>query len=855
MRSCCPVEPLRGQRIQSTRPRAGLQLGALPVVGGSFYARYPRALERGMSTFHPLGRVIGDIDPESFGDSLNELRPFRSCRTPSDARAILRENIENDVAAILDLVADADAFDVIELMRMREFSIDPDPRSAPPGGLSLPVEIIAAVLLARPSRKPHPVPREQTRPHEAIPGLHERCARLARIASYRQLVEGQLGGEPLGRLASEYQGAVLNIRNLQYDHIRDEHDRKLFETAVSSELMRTHLGYGYPDVVAVRSAMNEISAERMTRLRDETADLMMAHQHLDPENVPHEVMEQFMSGMIPFMFLPADRSIITPADVAIASELEVSVVRKILTSFAQQFDDSVSPGERVFNLLMGNNPFLVRPLMFDGNDNFALTSNEIGLDVLRRIFERELPPNSPDVRRYDQKARQPVSEELAKSYLETVLGARPFRESYHYLAPKAGVSADELGPDSTTHRQSANDVEGDALFVIDDVAVVVEVKGKSIADQARRGDVRRLTNDLKATLGDGARQSNRIRELIEINHGIWESPTTWLDLSSIREVRTLVVVLDDIGPLGTNIADLQHAEILPKDRPPLVLSLHDLAVMAEISERPSEFLLYLRRRTDSPVTTYYRALDELDLYMLFLAADLYVEDNPDEVRATHPTLPPVTKTERRRHNRSAVGTMVSDNCVELTAWMNRDKLPQGECPAKPVMKASAGMLELIDHLSAAGKPGWFRCGADLLALSGDGQMRLLSAIKTRAQATRKDAVYHDAMAAYAGTWGFPTVFVATRPSGTPIIEVKERLQTYAKVKQYQLQSDRAYGWLFDENGSLEDSFYLNSVPESDPVLDELITKMKLRPVGQRTAPIPPSARRATKRMKKKHKPR
>lgn len=803
-----------------------------------------------MSTFHPLGRVVGDFDPESFGDPLNEFLPFRNCTTPSDARAILHEQIEKEVAAILDLVADADAFDVIELMRMREFPIAPDPRLAPQGGASLPVEIVAAVLLARPSRKPDPTPRKDTRPHEVISDLHERCVRLARIASYRQLAEGQLSGEPLGRLASEYQGAVLNIRNLQYDHIRDEHDRRLFETAASSELMRTHLGFGYREVMAVRSAMNQISAERMTRLRDETGDLLMAHQHLDPKDVPREALEQFMSGMIPFMFLPSERSIITPADVSGASGLDVATASKVLTSFAQHFDDSTSPSRRVFDLLMGNNPFLVRPLMSDRDDNFALTSNEIGLDVLRRIFERALPPNSPDVRRYDQKARQPISEELAKSYLTTILGAPAFRESYHYLAPKAGVSADELGPDSATLRGSADDVEGDALFVIDDVAVVVEVKGKSIADQARRGDVRRLKNDLKTTLGDGARQTTRVQELIETNRGIWENPTTWLDLSGIREVRTLVIVLDDIGPLGTNLADLQHAGLLPEGKPPLVLSLHDLAVIAEIGERPAEFLLYLRRRTDSPVTAYYRALDELDLYMLFLGADLYVEEDPDQVKAAHPTVPPVTKGERRRHRRSAVGTMVGDNCVELTVWMNRDKLPQDEKPVKPSMNAPVEVLELIDQLSAAGQPGWFRCGADLLALSKKGQLRLLSMIKTCARATRKDGTYHEGMNAYAGLWGFATVFLATHPMGTPVADVKERLHLYAKVKQYQLQADRAYGWVFDENGALEDTFYLNSVAQNDSALDRLITEIGLQPVGQRLPPFRPRSR-ATKRIKKR----
>lgn len=498
---------------------------------------------------------------------------------------------------------------------------------------------------------------------------------------------------------------------------------------------------------------------------------------------------------------------------------------------------------------MGNNPFLMRPLVTDGLDNFALTSNRIGLDVIRRIFERALPNNSPDVRKYDQKVRQPVSETLTKEYLTITLGAPAFRESYHYLAPKAGQAVDSLARDSETIRQSSDDVEGDALYLIDDVAIIVEVKGKSIADQARRGDIRRLKNDLKATIGHGAHQATRLRELIEANGGIWEDRTTWLDLSHVREVRMVVVVLDDIGPLGTKLSDLQDGGLLSEDRPPLILSLHDLAVISEICERPSEFLLYLRRRTDSPVTKYFRAVDELDLYMLLLAGDLYVDDDPDEVRIAHPTASPPTKSERRRHQESAVGTMVSDNCLELNIWMNRDNIHPDGVVAKPSFNAPTATLGLLDSLRRGMEPGWFRFGADLLALAGDAQSQLLSTIKLCSQTTRRDGSYHEAMTACAGLWGFATFFVATHPSGIDEQKALERLRLYAKAKQYQLQADRAYGLVFDQNGNFESSFYLSSVSKHDLNLDRLVAEMKLKPVGQRVPPIPPSARRAKKRLR------
>ncbi|MFI7541388.1 helix-turn-helix domain-containing protein [Actinoplanes sp. NPDC049599] len=74
------------------------------------------------------------------------------------------------------------------------------------------------------------------------------------------------------------------------------------------------------------------------------------------------------------------------------------------------------------------------------------------------------------------------------------------------------------------------------------------------------------------------------------------------------------------------------------------------------------------------------------------------------------------------------------------------------------------------------------------------------------------------------------------------------LQLYAKVKQYQLQADRAYGWVFDENGSLEDTSYFSSVAQSESTLDRLVKEMKLQPVGQG---LRPSARRPVKRTRKK----
>jgi hypothetical protein len=124
-------------------------------------------VELEFSNSRPLRRVAGDYDTTTFGVPIGELLPFRYCMTPSVELAILREQIEIDVAAILDQVSEADAFDATELVRVREFSIALDPHLAPLGAASLPVEIIATELLAKPLRTPPPTLRQNRRPHKA----------------------------------------------------------------------------------------------------------------------------------------------------------------------------------------------------------------------------------------------------------------------------------------------------------------------------------------------------------------------------------------------------------------------------------------------------------------------------------------------------------------------------------------------------------------------------------------------------------------------------------------------------------------------------------------------------------------
>ncbi|MGO3832566.1 MAG: hypothetical protein ACTJGT_01260 [Microbacteriaceae bacterium] len=82
-----------------------------------------------------LARVLGDIDVEEFGDPTEEIDLFAGCHSVADVRTVLREQVKIETSAMLELVAEADAFDVIELrVPARSRSTRDDARWVSAGG-------------------------------------------------------------------------------------------------------------------------------------------------------------------------------------------------------------------------------------------------------------------------------------------------------------------------------------------------------------------------------------------------------------------------------------------------------------------------------------------------------------------------------------------------------------------------------------------------------------------------------------------------------------------------------------------------------------------------------------------------
>jgi hypothetical protein len=792
--------------------------------------------------------IIGNTHWASLGGNpFGELQIFAGTASPEALQQRLRDEVGTQVAAMLDAIREFDAFDVTELMRLREIPVSPIVAlEADFDGMAAAIDLVSLLCLSRPGRMPGSKARESTEPHHAIDDLHARATRLLRLAQFMHGASARLAADdPLARLASEYQSYLVGVRKLRYDSIQAEHDTALFGRPDISSLLRERLGFTFGEFTTVRSAIQERYSRILTSLRDETGGIVIGCQAERREPTEEEI-GAFREAMSAFMILPGERASFTVSDIVGESSLEPDRVEAVLDAFSIEFDGTRDAAAAVGSFLRGVNPLARTCLIRDLAGNYLMAGNQIGTDSFRVIAETALKTDGEAWHHYDR-TRADVSEAAALTAVSRAVGTPTTYPNLTYYAPRQGQGVTALDAACPSPQAVGDQTECDGLFVIGDVAICVEVKGRTIAGPARRGDRARLATEIKKIFSEGARQAQRLEQLISHDHGICLADSSWLDLAAIREVRAIVVGLDDFGPLAVALGDLERAGMLGEGNLPWIASLHDLEVISKVIDRPAEFLLWLRRRADSGVATYYRGADELDLFMLFLDGGLYVEPDPEEVRRRHPAAGPTRRHVQKKHQRDARPTLVGTHTDPLDAWMYWTESTSPYEASKPALNTHPAAQKIVDFLADGRKPGWLRFGADLLGLAGTAQKKLGGSLREMVGKTRTDGRWHSIVYGYAGLWGHPTLFAGTEPRNQTRGEAIERLQTYMVAKKHQLRSDRSLGLLLDRRKEIVGTIYMNDAPGDDPDLDMMGKAIGLMPIEESHRRVSPSARRATNR--------
>ncbi|WP_104111185.1 hypothetical protein [Arthrobacter sp. N199823] len=539
----------------------------------------------------------------------------------------------------------------------------------------------------------------------------------------------------------------------------------------------------------------------------------------------------------------------TAEDVARECGVDEKVVTTVLENFSVD-SLTMSPVDGCTRFVHGTSPIAGKGMLRDPDGSYLIIGDPIPHDYVRPKIESDLKKTPKKWNQYQRHRDNWVEESAARLIAGLLDEDSPTYFSLKYRAP-SGTGTFDLSRDSKDPRHNTLDTEADALFVTDDVAICLEVKAGSITEKARSGNALRVETDIKKTIGEAADQAERLRKLIETNHGLWKSNGKWLDLSSVREVHSVVVCLDDWGPLAIATDALVRSGFIKSNTIPWLVSLHDLYVIETLLERPADFLTYLRRRTDSGSARLFIAVDELDLVMWHIQGNFYFDPDPDVVHKLHPVSSVPTSRDRRRYKESSVPTRVGTLTDPLDAWMYY-KEGQSSVPAsKPERTAVPLISALLDFLQKDHKPGWLRFGADIAGLSEASQNGLGRNLKEVVKLTRSDGRVHSYAQNHVDLWGHGVFLVCSKPATESLERCSEHLESYVHVKKYQLRADRALGVVVNERSEFVNVQYRNDKFVYSQAMEQLVVERGLRDPRRTGNSIPPSARRTTVRLKAK----
>ncbi|WP_157545199.1 hypothetical protein [Hamadaea tsunoensis] len=785
---------------------------------------------------------------ERMARHMDGLVPAKSwSEVEQQAPSIIRHHVDE----MKRLLQGQDLFDVLELVRQHEIPITlAGHRESESQGIAAIIDIVALVALGV-GQRTAPInngttPSDPPYPNQIIEPL---CAlardilKLAALMSFSLMANPSYG--PLVELASQLRGAEQMIRGKHYQSIGIELNRGILDAPQIASLLKANVGFTYDDVRSISDAIRAWYAGGKNSLIDRIGDASMRYGQAEPPPDDLELLRQAFSDLF---ISPGTHSSFTAADLAEISGVTQDRILSALQIFSRNLGGD-SEG-LITAFVNGRNPLAGIDIIGDGSGNYLMLQNGVQIDHVRRLLESRIKA-AGNGKAWDQygRRRDAFAEEKAGSTLASLLGMpEPTFVGLKYLAPSSKDCECDLSASSSNPRENTLQTEGDALFIVEDVAICLEVKAGAITDKAKSGNVQRVAEDLKKTIGEATTQAQRLESLLLDNHGLWLANGKWLDLSGVREVRSVVACLDDFGPLAIAADALVRAGLLGGSSMPWIVSIHDLAVVEKVIDDPASFLLYLRRRTEPSVAKLVAAIDELDVLMWFLHGGLYFEADPDALFQRFPRSPMPTSRDRTRY-REQIVTRVGTLTDKLDAWMYFEEGISSLPAPKPTRAENPMILGLVKSMQNSRSPGWLRSGADLLNLSSRTQTALVNDLKKVVEQTRRDGDFHSVFYAFMGAWGYSLIIIATQPRSYPT--ARNRLSTYMAAKKHQLQADRAVGFLIDEQHQVVGVEYRNDPPGEDADLDELVERMHLVPVERMRNTLAPSPKRLTPRKPKK----
>lgn len=282
----------------------------------------------------------------------------------------------------------------------------------------------------------------------------------------------------------------------------------------------------------------------------------------------------------------------------------------ILDAWSHSFGDL--EGDDPGHFFLGN-PVWQRPLIHLDADLYFWPVTALFFSSCLQLMEQVTTLAPTMAERYERRRGAFLEEEVAHAFAAAFPDAQPYRGSQW--------------TDPATGRQYENDL----LVRLDSHFLIVEAKAGKVTGPARRGGEERLQHTIKDLVIKPSEQAQRFATYLRVrdHSGPYTFPTkrgadNVVDTTGVREVLTVSITLESLGPLASRWPALRDAGFLPAgvDLAP-TMSLADLQIVFEMLESQSEKLHYLARRAELEAHALYTG-DELDLLAFYLASGFVI---------------------------------------------------------------------------------------------------------------------------------------------------------------------------------------------------------------------------------------
>ncbi|GHG42769.1 hypothetical protein GCM10017567_75860 [Amycolatopsis bullii] len=612
-------------------------------------------------------------------------------------------------------------------------------------------------------------------------GLLQLCQVRAMMATDR--------ADKLAMISMLIRGSEVWLRNTSYPEQAKATVIDLFDGCPEvRQALLAELGFSAADAFAVLDSCHDRQQDKLNARMQSFVELVDTALSEQASGTFEPRADEAAAALSAVWEAEAEAVTVGIDELVDATNVPEARVRAVVGRFRLDLG-ATTPAQVVEDYAAGRNPLRTQPLITGPDGRVMLPHHALTAGAIKENLEQHLKASTS----WEIYAghRGKLLETRTRTALQALLPGAEYRDGFEYFVP-ATTSESATGDPATYTKR----VEGDHLVLLDDVAVIVEDKAAALSALSRGGKVNRMRTDLTGIIKKAGEQTGRLRTAIERDGGVRIDGEGWIDLGHIREVHTIAVSLDDLTSVATATAELVRAGLLAPENICWTVSLHDLELIAELVDRPAEFLLYLRRRRNPDVTELFSAPDELDLFLYFFENGLWVEPDPDQVRTAFPFLPEPSTADRRRY-RNQKRAIISTRTDPLDHWYHT---PDRSQAPKPAMVPSP-LMPFVDELRARGTYGWLSIGATLLAGATELQERMSRFPRQLLDAPREDGNGRTLTMPVTGTSdpaeGWLLVWM-TRPAGQSPAAFEHNSQRYLRLKKHQLSLPRGVVFAYDE---------------------------------------------------------